>query len=187
MKIFSSFLRMQYRQDRTSAKAGSTIQIDSYSVMHFSPLSSSPSLSLFLASICILPSFFLRQCNIAPSSSSYETDTVSLSLPVYHSLLSPLPYYPSISFCIAVERQPRKQSYKALMFRATTVKHFNLSNAIASDRELRASLPSLPAMWRMKFRLNFLEMSNVRMESLPMGASTYMYTRKRETPRRAGK
>jgi len=56
------------------------------------------------------------------------------------------------------------------MFRATTVKHFNLSDAIASDVELRASLPSLPAMRRMKFRLNFPEMSNVPIESLPMGA-----------------
>lgn len=72
-------------------------------------------------------------------------------------------------------RRPRKQSCKALMFRPTAVKHFNLFDALASDDADSPGRPSSDAAgWNSEWIF-----PKYRMPRLSMGASAVGSAQKR--------
>jgi len=71
----------------------------------------------------------------------------------------PRPLSPFLFLSVSQTGSHRKQSYKALMLRVTTVKHFNLFDAIASDGTACGS--AWPSSDRESdFRMNFPDMPN---------------------------
>lgn len=93
-------------------------------------------------------------------------------------LMSPYPF--SIFFCLpfVAGNWLWKQSCKALMFRPTTVKHFNLFDVLASDDTcVQIRRPDLRAMRRVEIPNEFSR--NAEMRSLSMGASAFGNAQKR--------
>lgn len=147
------------RAKRTVVEAGSTIQIDSYSAIHLFSISlflSLPSLSRSLSIVYLAA--------VLPPTVQYRSIFLLVRLDIHlfpsvspHPIAHPLRAFFCLSFATAAEKQTRKQSCKALMFRPTAVKHFNLFDALRFRRYLRAGVcrPGLPTMPRIEIPNEF--------------------------------